>query len=309
MKEINYKIWFAGFYEAEGTISCNRVSLHQNDPRPLELAKIYWGGHLKKRIRKSPASDKICVSHDLRFKKLETREFIKDIYPFCRIPRKINNIKKNLDLFDYPPIVEKLTDYQLNEYICGFYEGDGYISLDKSANNSIIIGIDQQTVEPLNLAKEKWGGSIIKRIRKSPASDKMCTIFTWVIRRKRAEVFINDIKKYMRIPYKINQIDEALKNKGKKSDGDYKCKYCNKQFSNPPNRRRHELNTHIGGKIFNCEKCNSTFKQAYNLKLHLETLHGDSNNKIECLECGKFFSSKITLKRHQSKLHKLTVKS
>lgn len=56
-------IWFAGFYEAEGTIDSSSVSLYQNDPYPLEYAQKIWGGRFTKRIRKSPASDKTYSSN------------------------------------------------------------------------------------------------------------------------------------------------------------------------------------------------------------------------------------------------------
>ena len=58
-------IWFAGFYEGESSISCdisnrNRiiVSISQNDITPLEKGKEIWGGSIRKRERKSPASKK-----------------------------------------------------------------------------------------------------------------------------------------------------------------------------------------------------------------------------------------------------------
>jgi hypothetical protein len=56
--------WFAGFYEGEGWISNDisnnnriRIGMAQNDVTPLEEGKLIWGGSIKKRIRKSPASE------------------------------------------------------------------------------------------------------------------------------------------------------------------------------------------------------------------------------------------------------------
>jgi hypothetical protein len=57
-----FKIWMAGFYEGEGSISNDisnnnklRLCISQNDVTPLEKAKEVWGGSVRQRIRKSPA--------------------------------------------------------------------------------------------------------------------------------------------------------------------------------------------------------------------------------------------------------------
>jgi hypothetical protein len=95
--------------------------------------------------------------------------------------------------------------------------------VDKSNGNSLIVGIDQQTIEPLNKAKEIWGGHIRKRTRQSPAylkngekSEKICIAYIWQLKNKKVLNFINNIKPFLKIPLKIKQIENALKKSKKK---------------------------------------------------------------------------------------------
>jgi len=50
-------------------------------------------------------------------------------------------------------------------WMAGFYEGEGYVSNDKSNNNRIRLGIDQNDPTPLYKAQEIWGGSVRARTR------------------------------------------------------------------------------------------------------------------------------------------------
>lgn len=94
-------IWFAGFYEGEGCI-CNdisnnnkfRISIAQNDITPLEIGKSIWGGKIRERIRKSPASDLICKGYEWRLGYNEGDKFIRDIAPYLIIPYKIKQIEE-----------------------------------------------------------------------------------------------------------------------------------------------------------------------------------------------------------------------
>jgi hypothetical protein len=51
-------IWFTGFYEGEGSIS-NDITNRNAIRIPLEIGKKIWGGSIRVRTRKSPASDKM----------------------------------------------------------------------------------------------------------------------------------------------------------------------------------------------------------------------------------------------------------
>lgn len=133
-------------------------------------------------------------------------------------------------------------------WFCGFYEGEGWVSNDISNNNRIRVGIAQNDVTPLELAQRLWGGHIRKRVRKSPASDKICTCHEWILYHHDAIAFLNDIKPHMLIPYKIRQIDTVLEQCEKGIERRFKCKHCDNDYASPSGRRRHELQVHLNVK-------------------------------------------------------------
>jgi hypothetical protein len=132
--------------------------------------------------------------------------------------------------------IEKETYIQ---WFCGFYEGEGSISNDKSNNNRLRLSISQNDRTPLDIALKIWGGTIQKRIRKSPASDKICTGYEWRLCHNDALLFISDIKPFMLIPYKKEQIDRALEIMRKGNKRRYQCNECTCDFASPSGRRRH----------------------------------------------------------------------
>lgn len=129
-------------------------------------------------------------------------------------------------------------------YFAGFYEGEGYVTNDISNNNRMRLGIDQNDPTPLYEAQQIWGGSVVKRVRKSPASDKICTGHTWRIGHKNTLTFFSDIRPYMRIPYKINQMEVAIETSKKGLHRRFKCNHCEKDYASPSGRRRHEKKVH-----------------------------------------------------------------
>jgi hypothetical protein len=129
-------------------------------------------------------------------------------------------------------------------WISGFYEGEGTICVDINNNNNIRLCI-YQNENCFEQAKEIWGGNIRKRTRKSPVSDKICTNYEWRLTRKNDTAkFIEDIKPYMRIKYKIEQMNNAIEKSKQKVDKRFKCNYCDKDYANPSGRRRHEKKEH-----------------------------------------------------------------
>lgn len=129
-------------------------------------------------------------------------------------------------------------------WFAGFYEGEGSISNDISNNMRLRVNISQNDKTPLELGQQIWGGSVRKRIRKSPASDKICTGYEWTMYHKEASQFINDIEPYMKIPYKINQIKIAREKHQKGIVRRFKCHKCDLDYANPSARRRHEKSKH-----------------------------------------------------------------
>lgn len=129
-------------------------------------------------------------------------------------------------------------------WFAGFYEGEGSISNDISNNMRFRISISQNDRTPLDIGKSIWGGSIRKRIRKSSASDKVCTGFEWVLFHHSAVKFIEDISPYMKIPYKKDQIKTAKEKFQNGISRRFKCHFCDNDYANPSGRRRHEKSEH-----------------------------------------------------------------
>jgi hypothetical protein len=135
-----------------------------------------------------------------------------------------------------------------NKYIqwfCGFYEGEGWITNDVCNNNKFRIGIAQNDKTPLELGKTIWGGYIKKRTRITNVNSKISVGYEWILSNKESILFINDIKPYMIIPYKINQIELAFEKQKNGLNRRFKCKYCDLDYASPSGRRRHERNFHI----------------------------------------------------------------
>jgi len=161
-------------------------------------------------------------------------------------------------------------------WFAGFYEGEGHISTDRSNNNRLRLGISQNDPTPLELGKKHWGGSISKRTRKSPASDKMCTCYEWRLSHNDSLKFIDDIRPYMIIPRKIKQLEEAIARSKEGSDVEYACTFCDETFAYASNRRRHERTQHIErGTRFECdvEGCSRSYKTRDSLTRHQRLDH------------------------------------
>lgn len=179
----------------------------------------------------------------------------------------------------------KIMDQQFLIWFTGFYEGEGSVSNDKSNNNRIKLSVSQNDQTPLIKAKDKWGGSIRKRERKSPASDKICICYEWRLSHNESLNFIDDIKKYMMIPYKINQIEEVLLKFKNGNNETYKCNFCDSIFANPSGRRRHELNQHINiGVKFKCKHCNLEYDSKDSLNRHLRLKHNSEKLDNDVIE-------------------------
>jgi hypothetical protein len=160
-------------------------------------------------------------------------------------------------------------------WFAGFYEGEGSISNDIGNRNNIRICISQNDRTPLDIGKQIWGGNIRERIRKSPASDKICHGNEWVLNSKDAIKFIDDIKPFMIIPYKINQVKTCIdKFNNEIWDKKFKCNFCDSTFTDMSGRRRHEKNNHIEkGQLHKCELCNNTYNSRDSLKRHIKINH------------------------------------
>jgi len=163
---------------------------------------------------------------------------------------------------------------QLNIWFSGFYEGEGSISNDITNRNRLRINISQNDATPLKIGQEKWGGFIRERTRKSPVSDKICHGHEWTLNHNQAIKFLNDIKPFMIIPYKINQIKVCENKLNEPWDKKFKCSFCDKEFADLTGRRRHEKNNHINkGQLHSCSICDKTYNSLDSMKRHIKINH------------------------------------
>lgn len=163
-----------------------------------------------------------------------------------------------------------MTSVENKIWFCGFYEGEGSVSNDKSNNNRIKLCISQNDKTPLELGQSIWGGSIRERVRRS--KNKLCHGHEWVLNHNQALAFIEDIKPYMKIPYKINQLQDVLNKHKKGWFGVYECSFCDLVYSNAQGRRRHEKMKHINKNVLHkCPTCGNEYEYKDSLKRHMKT--------------------------------------
>lgn len=171
-----------------------------------------------------------------------------------------------------------MTDPVTLAWFAGFYEGEGWATNDKENRNKCRVGISQNDRTPLDQGQGIWGGRISKRVRQSPAtgSTKICTGHDWVFSHAQGLKFLNDIRPYMRIPYKIQQFEKCLAKSKEPWTGRFRCKFCDLNFADPSGRRRHELKEHLAkGAVHKCEYsgCSRTFKSRDFLRRHHRINH------------------------------------
>jgi uncharacterized Zn-finger protein len=173
---------------------------------------------------------------------------------------------------------------QLKIWFCGFYEGEGSISNDVGNRNRLRISISQNDRTPLDIGKKRWGGFIRERIRTSPSSNKICYGHDWVLNHRQSIKFIEDIKPYMMIPYKIQQIEKCIEKSKEIWDIKFKCSFCDCEFSDMSGRRRHEKQQHIDKGIkIKCDFCKKEYCSRDSMKRHIRLNHNSvvSRNKSD----------------------------
>lgn len=166
-------------------------------------------------------------------------------------------------------------DHQsLKIWFAGFYEGEGSVSNDTNNRNRLKIMIAQNDRTPLDIGQKIWGGVVVKRIRKSPASDKICVGHEWKINHKQSIKFLDDIKPYMLIPYKINQIKKCMEKLEEEWTKRFECSFCDNDFADASGRRRHEKSQHINkSQKHKCETCKKTYATLDSMKRHMKLNH------------------------------------
>ena len=74
----------------------------------------------------------------------------------------------------------------------------------------------------------------------------------------------------------------------------FECLRCQEQFG-----RKDKSNEHCSKCVMNCKFCETNFENQKDMSIHKQTHHSDK--KFECLKCGKKYSEKRDLKKHQQK--------
>lgn len=163
-------------------------------------------------------------------------------------------------------------------WIAGFYEGEGCVCNDKSNGNRMRMSISQNDPTPLEKARDIWGGSIQKRVRKSPASDKICTGYEWRLGHRDAVAFFADIEPYFQVPQKLQQLQDARDAAAKGYKARWPCPHCEKDYANPAARRRHVLVQHTEpGKKYDCNVCGNMYASKESLARHVKTNHKNTD--------------------------------
>jgi hypothetical protein len=163
---------------------------------------------------------------------------------------------------------------QIIIWFAGFYEGEGTISNDITNRNRYRVSIAQNDRTPLDIGQKIWGGNVRERIRKSPASDKICKGHEWQLNHNDSIKFIEDIKPFMIIPYKIQQIKICEEKLNQLWDKKYKCSFCEVELSDLSGRLRHEKIKHIEkGILHKCNHCEKTYLSRGAMKRHIKINH------------------------------------
>lgn len=116
------------------------------------------------------------------------------------------------------------------------------------------------------------------------------------------DTIIEEPKKKRKTVKKQKAKSEEKKKKAK-SEEIFKCKECDKVYSNHNSFRKHQ-NYHAG--LFKCKQCNKSWNSNYALVQHEKSHTGDKQGNL-CVICGKTFSDTSSLNKHHKSVHeKLT---
>ncbi|XP_057678487.1 GDNF-inducible zinc finger protein 1 [Corythoichthys intestinalis] len=162
---------------------------------------------------------------------------------------------------------------------CFQTEGEAFNAEEDDANecSPISSDFDEETLSPLLCsASEDEEGTISKRSSKGKFS-------------------CNDCQRIFQ--YEKSYLKHKSTRHGIQADLLYRCKTCEKTFSNRSNLRIHEKHVHSNERLFTCEVCNKNFKRKKDVVRHHKQVH--ETHLHECSECGKLLSSKGSLVLHK----------
>ncbi|CAL1277027.1 unnamed protein product [Larinioides sclopetarius] len=139
-----------------------------------------------------------------------------------------------------------------------------------------------------------------------------CNLCSSVFQRKQAlskHMVLHSEKKVIfhckKCPQKFEKITDYTCHLQSHGSGK-RCKYCEKEFSTPANRKRHE-NIHERGRVFSCKFCKAKFSRSKELEKHTKKLH--FNLTMICPHCPLqanpvIFTSQYLLEAHMTLKHR-----
>ena len=80
----------------------------------------------------------------------------------------------------------------------------------------------------------------------------------------------------------------------------FNCDKCNKSYKCASGLWRHNQVKHVGV-TFECEQCDASFGENGNLQQHIRSIH--EGERFECEECNKLFTQKSNLTQHVKVVH------
>ena len=111
-----------------------------------------------------------------------------------------------------------------------------------------------------------------------------------------------DLRVHMLHIHNINYSKEDYDEEKYKSSEEFKCKLCKLTFKYKKNLGAHVKSQHTASGTFQCDECEASFRSKRNLVAHKKYKHEPVTRDFSCPFCGKSFSKRWILKRHE-KLH------
>ncbi|KAI5642098.1 hypothetical protein NE865_05790 [Phthorimaea operculella] len=102
-------------------------------------------------------------------------------------------------------------------------------------------------------------------------------------------------QEYLEMHMTVHLNEKTLESKKDSSSLPYSCLYCERRFSRPHEKVKHER-IHTGERPHSCEICGKSFRVSYCLTLHMRTHTGA--RPYSCKHCGKRFKAHSVYNHH-----------
>ena len=124
--------------------------------------------------------------------------------------------------------------------------------------------------------------------------------YQWTL--KQPTVRLPDVFSFLSLAAPADAL-EPIKTKHQEEKAENECPTCGKAFKNKQGLNKHFGKAHGGDlKTHPCPLCEKMFKHKHAVQFHLAQVHYQST-RIECDHCDKTFYNKYELKKHSSYKH------